>query len=300
MKKLILIGTSLVYSAASALAAEQVTQALAEPIKQAGVWKDKIVTYLINNSGKLIGAVLIVVIGVFASRIVVQVVLRGLQKFELEPPVRSLVARLVKLFVLGIAVVMALGTAGADVAALVAGIGVAGVGVGLAMQGVLSNIVAGLTIIFTKPFRVGEYIELLGVQGQVETIELFTTSLQHPDRSRVVIPNRKIVGEILHNYGTIRQLDLEVGVAYDTDLAAALGAVRALIGENPRVLKEHTPGVGVSVLADSSIRIAVRPWVKVPDYGPASAELNQAIVERFRQNKIAIPFPQREVRMRNS
>jgi small conductance mechanosensitive channel len=218
----------------------------------------------------------------------------------MEPPLRSLVARLVKLLVIGVAVVMALGTAGANIAALVAGIGVAGVGIGLAMQGMLSNIVAGLTIIFTKPFRVGEYVELLGVHGQVETIELFNTTLQHPDRSRVVIPNRKIIGEILHNYGTIRQLDLAVAVAYNTDLPGALAAVRAVLEANPRVLKEHPPVVGISVLADSSIHIAVKPWVKVPDYGPASAELNQAIVERFRQSKITIPFPQREVRMLNA
>src|SRR5712692_9994091 len=93
-------------------------------------------------------------------------------------------------------------------------------------QGVLSNLVAGLTIIFTKPFRVGEYVEMVGVQGQVEVIELFTTTLTHPDRSKVVIPNRKIVGEVLHNYGTIRQLDMSVGVAYDTNLPDAIAILR--------------------------------------------------------------------------
>src|SRR5437764_11977397 len=93
---------------------------------------------------------------------------------------------------------------------VIASIGVAGVGVGLATQGVLSNVVAGLTIIFTKPFRVGEYIEILGEHGQVTAIELFSTTLLHPDRSRVVIPNRRIVGDVLHNYGPVRQLDLSV------------------------------------------------------------------------------------------
>ena len=165
------------------------------------------------------------------------------------------------------------------------------------MQGVLSNLVAGLTIIFTKPFRVGEYVEMLGVQGQVEMIELFSTTLIHGDRSRVVIPNRRIVGEILQNYGHIRQLDLTVGVAYDSDLSETIAIVRDVLGQNSRVMKDPAAGVGVTMLADSSINIAIRPWTTVADYGPARAELYQAIVERFRERHISIPFPQREVRM---
>jgi small conductance mechanosensitive channel len=163
----------------------------------------------------------------------------------------------------------------------------------------LSNLVAGLTIIFTKPFRVGEYVAMLNVQGQVTTVELFSTTLVHPDLSRVVIPNRKIVGEILHNYGHIRQLDLSVGVAYGTDLNNALAIVRAVLAQNPRVLKDPEPAVGVALLADSSISLAIKPWTKVDDFLPASAEINQAIAESFRAGKIEIPFPQREVRLLN-
>ncbi|HUL51297.1 MAG TPA: mechanosensitive ion channel domain-containing protein, partial [Candidatus Nitrosotalea sp.] len=271
--------------------------ASSDPIRQVEVWKDKLVGFVIDHAGGLIGAIAIMIVGVIASRIVAGFMIRALQRIEMEPPVRLLLSRMARLLVIGMAVVMALGTAGANVAALVAGIGVAGVGIGLAMQGMLSNIVAGLTIIFTKPFRVGEYIELLGVQGQVDMVELFSTKLRHPDRSLVVIPNRKIVGEILHNYGTIRQLDLDVGVAYNTDLAAAIAAVREVLVQNPRVLKDPQPAVGVSVLGESSIHIAIRPWVKVPDYGPAGAELYQTILERFRRSEIVIPLPQTEVRM---
>jgi small conductance mechanosensitive channel len=205
--------------------------------------------------------------------------------------------RIVRLVIFVLALVVALGTAGMDVTALIAGVGVAGVGVGLAMQGVLSNLVAGLTIVFTKPFRVGEYIALLNVQGQVKTVELFSTTLTHPDLSRVVIPNKKIVGEVLHNYGHIRQLDLSVGVAYGTDLNNALAIARAVLAQNSRVLKDPAPAVGVAMLADSSINLAIKPWTKVEDYNVASAEINQAIAESFRANKIEIPFPQREVRL---
>jgi small conductance mechanosensitive channel len=173
----------------------------------------------------------------------------------------------------------------------------AGVGLSLAMQSVLGNLVAGLNIIFTKPFTVGEYIELLGVYGQVQDISLFSTVLLHADNSRVVVPNRKIVGEILHNYGKIRQMDLSVGVAYDADINLAVATIRAILDQNPKVLKDPAPVVGVSRLADFSVVISVLPWVAVPDFVVAQTEVNQAILERFAQKKISIPFPQREVRL---
>jgi small conductance mechanosensitive channel len=135
------------------------------------------------------------------------------------------------------------------------------------------------------------------VQGQVTNIELVSTTLLHADHSQVIIPNRKIVGEILHNYGHIRQLNLSVGVAYNTNISGALVIVRGVLTRNSRVLKEPAPVVGVTMLADSSIHIAVKPWTAVADYDPAQAEIYQAIVEQFHANKIEIPFPQREVRM---
>ena len=160
-----------------------------------------------------------------------------------------------------------------------------------------SNLFAGLTIIFTKPFRFGEYIEIAGVQGQVTNIELFTTTLLHSDQSKIVIPNRKIIGEILHNYGHIRQLDLSVSVAYGTNLTNAINVIRGVLSQNNRVLKEPAPVIGVSLLADSSVNIAIKPWTAVADFGPAQAEIYQAIAEQFRASGITIPFPQREIRM---
>ncbi len=165
------------------------------------------------------------------------------------------------------------------------------------MQGVLSNVVAGLTIIFTRPFRVGEYVSVVGEEGQVALIGLFNTTLNHPDLSRVVIPNRKIVGGILRNYGNLRQVDVVVGVSYRTDLNQALAVIHEVLQGNPRVLKEPTPVIQVVMLADSSVNIAVKPWVNVPDYPVATGEINKAIVETFRAREIVIPFPQREVRL---
>ncbi|HEY2276494.1 MAG TPA: mechanosensitive ion channel domain-containing protein, partial [Steroidobacteraceae bacterium] len=181
---------------------------------------------------------------------------------------------------------------------LVAGLGVAGAGIALATQGVLSNVVAGLSIIFAKPFKVGEYIAIAGVEGAVESITLFSTTLMHADRSRVVIPNRKIVGEILHNYGRIRQIDLTVGVAYDTDLPAALAIIREVLAANPRVLADPAAVVAPLQLGESAVALAVRPWVLVEDQGAAGGEVCAAVLEAFRARGVVMPLPQREVHLR--
>lgn len=259
--------------------------------------KATVVDLAIRFGPKVFVAVVIVVAGVIVGRWVGKAMARGLKKFDLESPVRDLLVRAVKILILGMFSIMALQNLGVELLPLIAGIGVAGAGIALAMQGVLSNVVAGLTIIFTRPFRIGEYIAISGVEGTVETMGVFKTTLNHADMSTVVIPNRKIVGEILHNYGSIRQLDIAVGVAYDTDLNAALATIEEVLRSNSRVLKEPAPGMGVNVLADSSILLAVRPWTSVGDFGPAGGEIKKAIVEAFRNRKIVIPFPQQEVRM---
>ncbi|MGE5305744.1 MAG: mechanosensitive ion channel family protein [Alphaproteobacteria bacterium] len=208
-----------------------------------------------------------------------------------------LMVRTIGILVLALTLLVALDKFGFQIAPLVAAIGVAGVGVGFAFQGVLGNIIAGLSIIFTKPYRVGEYIELLGVHGQVITIELFSTALIQLDESRVVIPNRKIVGEILHNYGTIPQLHLKVGVAYNTNLDEAFSLAKEIVAANPSVLTEPAPVIGVSELADSSVTLSIQPRVAVSNVVTARAQLYQALLERFRASKIDIPFPQKEVRL---
>ncbi len=256
-----------------------------------------LVDLAIKFGPRVVTAIIILIAGFFVARWVGRVLQRWLGSIDLEPPVRMLFLRGTRVLVLGLFVIIALQNLGVELLPLIAGISVAGAAVALAMQGVLGNLAAGLTIIFTKPFRVGEYVAMVGVEGRVESIELFATVLSHPDKSKVVIPNRKIVGEILHNYGKIRQLNIEVGVAYQTNLNLALAAVNEVLRRNSRVLQDPIPNVGVTTLADSSVQIAVKPWVNVPDFVPATAELNKAIVEEFRTREISIPFPQREIRI---
>jgi small conductance mechanosensitive channel len=262
-----------------------------------GQARGTLIDLAIRFGPKLLVAILILTLGYFVAAWVARSAARGLHRLDLEPPVRDLLARVARVAVLALFTILALQNLGVELLPLIAGLGVAGAGVALATQGVLSNMVAGLTIIFTKPYRVGEYIAIVGVEGQVDTISLFTTILIHADRSRIVVPNRKIVGEILHNYGRIRQSEIQVGVAYDADLPAALDAIRELVQANPRVLAEPRPVIQVATLADSAVQIAIKPWVAVSDYGTIEGELNVAVVEVLRRRGVAIPFPQREVRL---
>jgi small conductance mechanosensitive channel len=250
--------------------------------------KDLTTDLLIRYGFQILGALVILGVGLLLARWVGNLMGQWLERRHLEPPVRSLMVKTVRIVVLIFTLVVALDKFGFQVAPLVAGIGVAGLGIGIALQGVLSNVVAGLSIIFTKPFRVGEYIALLGVQGEVSLIELFSTTLAHPDRSRVVIPNRKIVGEILHNYGAVRQLALSVRVGYGSDLGQVLETAREVVAGNARVLRDLPPVIGVGALGEGGLTVNVGPWVAATDYIPAQAELYQALVEGLRTRHIGL------------
>ncbi len=246
---------------------------------------------------KLFTAIVILVIGYFVGGWAGRMLNRLLLRLELEEPLRVLLVRLLRILVLALFTIVALQNLGIELLPLVAGIGVAGAGIALAMQGILGNVAAGLTIIFTRPFHVGDYISIAHEEGEVMDISLFSTTLGHADLSRVVIPNRKIVGEILHNYGRIRRLDIRVGISYGADVDTALSLVGDILRGHPRVLQDPAPAFGVAQLAESHVTVRVAPWVNVPDYEAAINEVNKTILDAFRARNIGIAAPQREVRM---
>jgi small conductance mechanosensitive channel len=259
--------------------------------------KNQIIDLAIRFGPKVLVATLVLIAGVMVGGWIGRATERGLARMELEPPVRLLMVRLVRVVVFGLFAILALQNLGVELLPLIAGLSIAGAGIALATQGVLSNVFAGLTIIFTKPYRVGDYIEIAGVQGQVQLITIFSTTLLHTDRSRVVVPNRKVVGEILHNYGQIRQAEVKVGVGYDVDLPQAIAAIHELVAANTRVLRDPAPQVQIVALAESVVQIALKPWVAVTDYPLVIGELSLAVVETCRRRGISMPFPQREVRL---
>ena len=260
---------------------------------------DQVIFYFVDHGMQILTAIVLMGAGVFIARWAGNIIHRWLRSKAYDEPVSNLIVKVVKLLIIGFIGVMSLGQMGVQITPLIAGIGVAGVGVSLAMQGILGNLVAGLTIIFSKPFTIGEYIEVLGVYGQVTDIALFSTTLQHADNSHVIVPNRKIVGEILHNYGHIRQLDLSAAIGYGADITLALSTASEILKQNPTVLTEPAPVVGIAALKESAIILAIKPWVRVEDFVPAQAAIYQAVIERFHDRKIAAPVPRRDIHFLN-
>ena len=259
--------------------------------------KEQLLHHGIDYGLRMIGALLILVVGFICARIAGRFVDRSLRRTPLEAHLRHFLVRVVKGLVLLFTAILCLEKFGVQITALVAGLSVAGVAGGFALQGVLGNIAAGISIMFSKYFRIGDYIEIGNTKGQVETIHLSMTILRMLEDARVLVPNRKIVGEIIFNYSAERRVPLTVQIGYREDLDKALRTVQELLAANPRALKQPVPQVGITKLADSGIEITLRPWCRAEDYWDVHFEMYRAILDRFRESGIEIPYPHRDVRL---
>lgn len=268
-----------------------------EQIANMGQTSSTVIDLAVSYGPRVLVAALILLAGYYVGRWAGRALDRLLQKLDLDATVRILLTRIASTLVVLLFAIMALQNLGVELLPLIAGLGIAGAGIALALQGVLGNLAAGLTIIFTRPFKVGEYISIVGEEGLIEYVSLFTTTLSHPDRSRVIIPNRKIVGEILHNFGRLRQLDVRVALAHVSDIDGALHALRGLLATQPRLLAEPRPVVAVLTMTEAGVQIAVRPWTTVADFGDASSELTRAALQLLQARGFAAPVPQRQVRL---
>jgi len=260
---------------------------------------DLVTDLLVRYSFQVLAALAIFVAGLLVARWVGGAVARSLRKTQLELHLQRLLVRAAKLLVVLFTIVLALDKFGVQVTALVAGISVAGLAGGLALQGVLANLAAGVSIMFSRYFRIGDYIEIGSVKGQVTSIDLSMTVLRTLEDARVIVPNRRIVGEVIYNYSAERRVTLHVEVGYNEDLDRAMAAVRAVLAENSRVLKNPPPEVGIVNLTDTGVQIVLRPWCKAEDFWLVQYELYRAVLERFRQEKIETSVPTREVRLIN-
>ncbi|HML76008.1 MAG TPA: mechanosensitive ion channel, partial [Anaerohalosphaeraceae bacterium] len=196
--------------------------------------------------------------------------------------------------------IAALSRLGVETTSLVAVIGAAGLAVGLALQGSLSNFAAGVLLIIFKPFRVGDFVEVAGAKGMVQEIQIFTTVLHSPDNVRIIIPNSQVTGANIINYtaNDRRRVDLVIGISYGDDIAKAKQVITSVLLSDKRVMRDPAPVVAVLGLGDSSVNIAVRPWVKADDYWPTYFDLTENIKVSLEQNGLTIPFPQRDIHIR--
>jgi len=199
-------------------------------------------------------------------------------------------------------VLLGLAAMGINITPLVAVIGAAGFVIAFALQNTLSNFASGLMIMFYKPFDVGDYVETPAVSGKVQSMTLVTTNMMTPDNKLLVVPNNELWGKVITNVtgSSERRVDMKFGIGYDDDIALAEKALAEVVAANPKVLKEPEPVIRVAELADSSVNLICRPWVKTPDYWQVYWELTRAVKERFDADGISIPFPQQEVIYKSS
>ena len=184
-------------------------------------------------------------------------------------------------------------------AQFVAVVGAAGLAVGLALQGSLSNFAAGVLIVLFRPYKVGDYVEAAGISGTIEQVQILTTILKTPDNKQIIVPNGQIMDSIITNYSANdrRRVDLVVGVSYEDDLDKVRKTLEELVAADERILDDPAVTIAVSELADSSVNFIVRPWVKTADYWGVHFDLTEAIKKRFDQEGISFPFPQQDVHL---
>lgn len=268
-----------------------------EELQQMTDLYNMIIAYLVNYSFQIFGAVVVLLLGMFVGRRVSNLVLALCAKKSLDITLSRFFASAARIAIVVAAVLIALPKLGIQVTPFIAAVGALGLGAGLAVQGLLSNYGAGLSIIFTRPFVVGDTIRVEGVFGVVKEVHLAYTLLTNEDDELIIIPNKHIVGEILHNSQTDTVMELSVGVAYDSDTDAAMEAISKKLAGIDGLSKERAPQIGIDEFGDSAINIAIRGWAATAQFHQIRFAANQAIKDALSEANIAIPFPQREVRM---
>ncbi len=247
-------------------------------------------------------ALVIFFVGRFIALGVKKVSIQVMRKSKVDETLVGFGSSLGYFGLLALVVVASVNRLGVETTSFVAILGAAGLAIGLALQGSLSNFAAGALMIIFKPIKVGDFVEGAGVSGEVLEISIFTTVLKTLDGKKVIVPNSKIASDNITNYSALgtRRLDLAVGISYSSDIALAKTSLLEILLADPRVLRTPEPVVGVASLGESSVNMVVRPWVNSSDYGAVMMDMNQKIKEKLDEIGVNIPFPQREIRIVNA
>jgi len=259
---------------------------------------------LIDAAGKIVFALIILLVGYVLSRVAGRLVGRALDRTKIRDNkilikfLMDAARGVIMIFTL----IIALGKLGIDVGALIAGVGVAGFVIGFAFRDSLSNFASGLLLVFYQPFRIDNFVEAGGTMGIVKEINILTTVLRTPDNKEIIIPNSKVWGDTITNFAAYetRRMELRVGISYDADIPTALKTIRDVMKRDERILEDPAPFVGVSEYGDSSINLVVRPWVPLAQYWDIYFDLHVAIKKALDEAGIEIPFPQRVVHMKQA
>jgi small conductance mechanosensitive channel len=248
---------------------------------------------------KVIGAIAVLIIGRWVAGWIRKGVKTSLEKAKVDASLVPFLSSMIYYVTMAVVMIAVLNLFGIETTSLIAIVGAAGLAIGLALQGTLSNFAAGVMILLFRPFRVGDWVEIAGTAGGVAEIAIFSTTLNTGDFVRITVPNSAIYGAIIKNYSANenRRIDLVMGISYGDDIGKAIATIRRVLASEERVLKDPEPDVAVTELGDSSVNLVVRPWCKGTDYWPTRRALTQALKEQLEADGCSIPFPQRDVHL---
>ncbi|NIR45865.1 MAG: mechanosensitive ion channel [Gemmatimonadetes bacterium] len=248
---------------------------------------------------KLVAAIVLLVLGRLFAGWARRAARRALGRANFEPTLVPFIAGLIYWTLLAVVVVAVLGVVGVQTASFLAVFGAAGLAVGLAVQGTLSNFASGVMLLMFRPFGVGDYIDAGGTAGSVESIGMFATTLNTPDNVKITVPNSNVYGQTIKNYAAnpTRRNDMSVGIGYDDDIGLAIETIQRVLKGDARVLAEPEPVIAVSELGDSSVNIVVRPWCTKEDYWSMRFDMMRKLKEELEAAGCSIPFPQRDVHL---
>jgi len=257
-------------------------------------------TYLVPWSINIATALAIFVVGRWLVKFATRLLERGLHRTSMDNMLVNFVRSVISILLTLLVIVAALGQLGVDTTSLIALVGAAGLAIGLALQDSLKNFAAGVLLIFFRPFKEGDFVEVAGISGVAEEITIFNTVMRTGDNREVIVPNGSIYSGIITNYNRrpTRRIDMIFGISYDDDLRKAKQILTEVVTADSRVLVDPAPKIAVSELADSSVNFIVRPWVKTEDYWEVRWALTEEIKVRFDAEGISIPFPQMDVHLK--
>ena len=250
---------------------------------------------------KILGSLLIFFIGKWVARKVIMLMRKGMERANVDPILVSFASNAMYVGAIVVIIIAAISNLGVETTSFVAVFGAAGLAIGLALKDTLANVGAAVLIIFFRPFKVGDFIEVSGVMGNVKSMNLFSTTLTTTDNRSIIIPNGTLIGGNIINYtgNNTRRIDMVFDIDFKDDLKLAKEVVMGVLLSNPKVLKEPAPVVAVGALAQNSVQIFARPWVKVDDYWDGMFEMTEAVKLEFDKNGISIPFPQMVTHVKN-
>ena len=256
-------------------------------------------SYTINYGINIVLAILILIVGLWIAKSVSRLVAKILVKRSIDPTLSKFLTNLVKIILMVFVVIAAIDQVGIATTSFIALLGAAGLAIGFALQGSLSNFASGVMLIIFKPLKVGDYIEGGGVAGSVDEVGIFATVLSTPDNKVIYVPNSKLTSDNIVNYSArdTRRVDMVFGIGYSDDIDKAKNVIQNVLKNDSRILDDPAPQIVVGELADSSVNFKVRPWVKSTDYWGVYFDLTEIIKKKFDENNISIPFPQTDIHL---